>query len=374
MLLNLVRVVCILLTLGAVATAWIWEYRPKLITAFDWHSKKLYERGYEAEIKEIRGALATDENVEENLARLDEIRKKCEHTRFGDRLFVPWRAAVEVQTEKLVDLGKYEETVTILQGAVEKDPTHVPLHMRYAGALCMVGGPENFQRAKALIDGWARKLPTHPDVRAVQMLQQALARDVEGLADVLSKHLYSTMPFLTRGWQVYLFPQGDGKVVRSPLENLVGPGPDGRYVMEYVFPKAPERLFQLRLDGPLYTRCRLSNIDVTLLMNGEPVEGCESWEWTSTVAVDPMPDGSFLMQSDRDARMRMRFPKSLPAKAPVTLRVVFQLDPVLPSEIRTVLAEPDFRRDLEQALQRLGWTQSLDVVSPLPIPSSGEKQ
>ena len=198
------------------------------------------------------------------------------------------------------------------------------------------------------------------------MLQLALSGESTQLAQVISEHLYATVPYLTRGWQVYIFPEGKGSVEKSPLVNLVGPDEAGRYSITHKFPKAPKRLFQARLDGPLFTRARLSDFQVEMSMAGEPVEEASSWEWTSTIAVDPLPDGSYLMNSNKDPRMRMRFPKPLPAKAPVEFKVAFRLDPVLSTEMRHMLAEPGFRSEVAAELVRLGWEQNLDIVSPLP--------
>ncbi len=364
-MLRLLRIICLLLSILGFAAYYVWTEQSSWVNAFDWHVTKLVERGYPKRLKELKKKMSK-RDVEVSLREIDELRNACGDVQFADRHFLPWRGAVELMSETLAGLGRYSELILLMEDATRRDPTNIPFSLRYATALIMEGGAKNMEKAAEELEHWKNKIPTYPDLIGTRLLLLAKQGVVKDLAEALVSELPRGKPYLLHGWQVFLFPQGEGEIVKSPLMAVETLPETGRVAIDYTFRSTPSKLFQLRLDAPIFVSGCISNSEVQLWQDDVELEQEQPWKWTGFVTVEPLSETAFAILPSKDPRMRMRFPKALPVSGVVRLRVEFDLDPVASPELRQTLAEPNFRDSVRAALRELDPELDLDLFSPLP--------
>ena len=368
---NFLRITCLLLAMLGLAAAWIWEERSPWVSAFDYHATKFAGRKYPERLGHIKAGLS-ERDMADSLRELDGLRKDCGDVDYDSRHFPVWRDTVGLLTEKLEGLGRYDEILPILEDAVKRDPTNIPLHMRYASSLAMVGGASNLKLAEQVTDAWKFKIPTYPDWVNACLLRLVKEGDAKNLAHTLAVDLKRSRAFLMSGWQLYLFPQGEGVLAKSPLSPLAELGGKGGVVLEHTFESSPSDLGQLRLDAPIFITARMSELSVRMWIEEKAVDQGAGWSWSSPVAIERLPGGSFAIQASEDPRLHMRFQEPLSAGGRVRVRVEFVLDPIASQRLRALLAEPGLREQVIAHLQAIDPELDLNLLAPLPQ-DRGEK-
>ncbi len=361
--LNLIRTICLLIVLLGIGISWVYTERSSWVNAVDWHATKWYERSLGQELKGLKPRAYKGEEAS-RVARLDEIRRYCEGDVQGERRFAPWRIATELQVEALISAGDFDVALPVLESALRKNPRNLAFVFGYIEALIQVGESDGLLLAEDLILEWQRKIPSHPEIWSLRVLLESHKGDANAVAEVLRDRLPGTLGALRTRWQMFLFPEGKGKIVKSEPVDFRVPDESGRFVLDYVFTNPPKEIKMFRLDPPGYYPQRLVDLRVQLWVGDAEVPSELTSKWTGMSEASELPGGSLAVQIHQDPRLRMKLKGGGHAEAEVTVRVSGQLVPLLNLSAREALADPKFRSQV----CALAGEAAVDLVSPLVTP------
>ncbi|MDF1838071.1 MAG: tetratricopeptide repeat protein [Planctomycetota bacterium] len=358
--LNLIRSFCLLVVLLGVGISWVYAKQSGWIYAVDWHITKWHERSLGSELKGLK-AKGYKGDEAERVARLDEIRVMCEGDVQGERLFDPWRIATELQVEALLNSGKLAEAREILEGALSKNPRNLSFVFSYLHVLISAGSSADLTLAESMLEEWQRKIPSHPEIWSLTVLLKAHQADAEGVAQVLRDRLPGTIDALRSRWQMFLFPEGKGKVVKSVPIDFLAAEENGAFELEHEFVTPPKTIKLFRLDPPGYHPQRLIDFKVQMWVGDTEVDSELTAKWKGLSEASYLADGSIAVRIHEDPRLRMLLKGGVSTDAALKVRVTGHLAPLLNLSAREALSDPQFRN------QVLKWVDEpiVDLVSPL---------
>ena len=370
MALRLFRWLSFLLALAAGATAWVWSAHPEWVGSAEWHWLDRYKGDAALRIGEIKKA----HYLGDFATHLDEVRSLREQysdSKYGDRFFAVWRAAAELESQALMALERPEEALPWLEKATRKDEFSVPLATRYLDAKAMVApsapisGEEALPFDQALMRDWYHRLPYHPHVVASQHLRWLLTKDWESWASALPNDIAEQARYLKRDWQAFLFLEGDGGILSSPLKDLKGPDAAGRYRFVHRYADVPASMTRVRLDPPSTLPMWLEGLSMQV-RSGPDAEVV--WQQDIPNHLDAVwaQDGRWIVEDSPDQKLTYRVEGAIPVEGPVEVEVTFAMGPILGESLRKALQDPQARAALQAELVRQGQTVELDRISPTP--------
>lgn len=358
--LNLIRSFCLLIVLMGIGVSWVYTMHSPWIYAIDWHATKWYEQSMGQELEGLKPRVYQGDESS-RIERLDEIRRYCEDDIQGERRFAPWRIATELQMQALIEDRRLEEALTLLEGAVQKNPRNLTFVFAYVEVLIKVGNSKGLLVADELLLEWQRKIPSHPEIWSLRILLESHNGDARAVADVLQNQLPRTIGALRTRWQMFLFPMGKGKVVKSEPVNFIESDEAGKFVLEYEFVNTPKDIKMFRLDPPGYYPQRLIGLKVQLWVGDMEVSSDLTSKWSGLSEASILPDGSIGVKIHEDPRLRMKLIGGLSANSGLTVKVTGQLSPLLNLSARTALSEPKFRNLVSSIVGEA----AVDLASPL---------
>ncbi len=348
---------------------WVWEERSHWVNSVDYHVTKLAKRDFPARLASIKTEMGK-RDLDSSLAELSQLLKDIGDVQPESRHFPYWRGAMELMTGGLERVGRYGEILPLLDGVSRKDATNIPLQLRLAKALAMVGGPENLARSKRVTDAWKPKISTYPGLVNVRLLRMAQEKNAELLAQTLAGDMQASRAYLRKSWQIYLFCNGEGGILKSPLATVEETNKGGRVTLDCTFENVPGSLKQLRLDAPAFVTGRLFDSSIRIWVDGELVDQGEGWRWASPVGIERLSAREFGLLYGEDPRLHLNFPDFLPLGGVVRVQVEFGLEPMASRDLREFMGSSALRSEVKASLNRLNPALDLDALVPAPSEKS----
>ncbi len=353
-----VRALLALTALAAVAVALVWITRSDLIKSLDENLKSRYVSPHQEQLKVGNRELSAG-NVERGIEILEALLQRLRQTKKGDRLAGLKTHALNQLAAGYLRLENKRDALRVYDDHIVFDDRDLQAQIGRAALLSRL--PDRSKEGRALVEGFYRQVPTAPIV-ASEFLKLACSRQDLTAAARAAYNVHSTslMRAALEDW--FFFWDTGNKFSAAQRWRGRAELTSGSRVRLKATLRETGKLQKFRVDLPAGIRVSLENIEISFVAGDNRFHITAGDVKFHPRGMERLP-GGVLVSRTRAPMMPSYFFFSLPEALPVdgSLEVRFEssIQPMIPPEMRSLLADKALVASAAAELRKVGDTDLL---------------